>query len=250
MHSTHRYNCEEINEILLNSPNAVERAIIRLFTMQNEDEQKWATTNAQNGRGFGAADAKAGTRFARWLQGMDNKNVKRYEPKSLSHYRAERIFGRYCKDGETVLDRARRIALKHSQQLVDYANAECDRIDGETDKRIAALEAKVAARKELLERQKNRVSHAAAAATGGTQTIHTPKVDKPVQSDVWYQNEAPSSAREYAEKKGTPVRISPATPSKPPPGSWAATARMMAQGDDSGFDWDRWKDEMKERSMY
>ena len=230
MHSTHRFNREEINEMLSNSPNAVERAIIRLFTMQNEDEQKWATTNAQNGRGFGAADAKAGTRFARWLQGMDNKNVKRYEPKSLSHYRAERIFGRYCKDGETVLDRARRIALKHSQQLVDYANAECDRIDGETDKRIAALESKVAARKEQLEREK--------------------KYDKPVQSDVWYQNEAPSSAREYAEKKGTPVRISPAAPSEPAPGSWAATARMMAKNDDSGFDWDRWKDEMKERSMY
>jgi len=32
----------------------------------------------------------------------------------------------------------------------------------------------------------------------------------------------------------------------PPPGSWAATARMMAAGDDSGFDWDSWKDQMKE----
>ena len=214
MHSTHRFNREEINEILLNSPNAVERAIIRLFTMQNEDEQKWATTNAQNGRGFGAADAKAGTRFARWLQGMDNKNVKRYEPKSLSHYRAERIFGRYCKDGETVLDRARRIALKHSQQLVDYANAECDRIDAETDKRIEALETKVAERKKQLQGEK--------------------KYAKPVQSDVWYQNEAPKTK----------------TPKGPPPGSWAATARMMAQGDDSGFDWDRWKDEMKMQDMY
>lgn len=33
----------------------------------------------------------------------------------------------------------------------------------------------------------------------------------------------------------------------PPAGSWAATARFMAEGDDSGFDWDAWKDEMKER---
>lgn len=32
----------------------------------------------------------------------------------------------------------------------------------------------------------------------------------------------------------------------PPPGTWAFTARIMAEGDDSGFDWDRWKDEMKE----
>ena len=36
-------------------------------------------------------------------------------------------------------------------------------------------------------------------------------------------------------------------PIEPPPGSWAATARMMASGDDSGFDWDLWKDEMKMR---
>lgn len=38
-----------------------------------------------------------------------------------------------------------------------------------------------------------------------------------------------------------------AVPIEPPPGSWAATARLMAEGDDSGFDWDRWKDEQKER---
>jgi hypothetical protein len=36
---------------------------------------------------------------------------------------------------------------------------------------------------------------------------------------------------------------------EPPPGSWAAVARIMAQGDDSGFDWDAWKDEMKERDL-
>tara|TARA_B100000287_G_scaffold399642_1_gene418144 strand:- start:219 stop:878 length:660 start_codon:yes stop_codon:yes gene_type:complete len=219
MHSTHRFTREEINEMLRNSPNAVERAIIRLFTMQNQDEQRFATTNSKNDRGFCAADARAGTRFARWLQGMDNKNVKRYQPKSLSHYKAERIFARYTQDGGTVLDRARKIALKHSQQLVDYANAEADRIDAETDKRLAALEAKIAARKEQLEREK--------------------KYGKPVQSDVWYQNGSPAG-----ECKGDGGSLS-----KPPPGSWAATARMMAQNDDSGFDWDRWKDEMKERDM-
>lgn len=35
----------------------------------------------------------------------------------------------------------------------------------------------------------------------------------------------------------------------PEPGTWAATARMMAQGDDSGFDWDAWKDQMKEQDF-
>ena len=131
------------------------------------------------------------------------------------------------------MDRARRIALKHSQQLVDYANAECDRIDAETDKRIEALEAKVAARKEQLEREK--------------------KYGKPVQSDVWYQNESPAATDAYAFVSGraeSARAMAPTSPKGPPPGSWAATARMMAQGDDSGFDWDRWKDEMKERDMY
>jgi len=36
---------------------------------------------------------------------------------------------------------------------------------------------------------------------------------------------------------------------EPPPGTWAATARFMAQGDDSGFDWDAWKDEQTERDL-
>jgi len=230
---------------------------------------------------------------------MDNKNVKRYQPKSLSNYKANRIFGRYCKGDESVMDRARRIALKHSQQLVDYANAEADRIDAESDRRLAALEAKAAARKEQLEREK--------------------KYGKPLQSDVWYQNEprktgpmpllisgltqaekeearaealalskvergvkaeaptneqlaAEMAAESYGASGGDQEELyqqnlarlnkedaefmadwnktgEPKETRGPAPGSWAATARMMAQGDDSGFDWDRWKDEMKERDM-
>jgi len=36
----------------------------------------------------------------------------------------------------------------------------------------------------------------------------------------------------------------------PTPDSYAATARMMASlGGDDGFDWDQWKDEMKERDF-
>ena len=51
--------------------------------------------------------------------------------------------------------------------------------------------------------------------------------------DNWGQE----SHVEIAEKMGL----------QPLPGSFAATARMMAKGDDSGFDWDIWKDEMKMR---
>ena len=116
------YTRDQINSILNRSDAAVERAIIVLFERQNEDEQRWATTNAHNNRGFGSADARVGTRFARWLQGMDDNNRKKYPAKSLSHPKASKIFGRYCKGGEAPIDRARRIALKHSRQLVDEAN--------------------------------------------------------------------------------------------------------------------------------
>jgi len=129
MNNTIRYTREMytragINEMLQKNGMAVERAIMRLFTMQNSDEQRNGTANEQNGRGFCSSDARAGTRFARWLQGMDNKNVVRYAPKSLNHGDAYRIFAGYCQNGGTVMDRARKIALKHSQQLVEYANAE------------------------------------------------------------------------------------------------------------------------------
>ena len=84
------------------------------------------------------------------------------------------------------MDRARKIALKHSQQLVDFANAAVEREQ---------------ARHQALQNKPSKL--------------------KPMQSDVWYQNE-------------------------PPAGTWASTARMMAKGDNSGFDWDAWKDQMKE----
>ena len=164
------YTRSDINTILVTNDKAVERAMIRLFELQNSDEQVQGTANEQNGRGFGSSDALVGTRFARWILGMDNKNVVRYAPKSLNDSKVTRIFGKYCQDGGSVMDRARKIALKHSAQLVIIAN------------------------------------------------------EKAAKAEV-----------------PAPARV------EPQPGTWAATARIMAQGDDSGFDWDAWKDEMKER---
>ena len=173
------YSREQINQILMTNDSAVERAIVRLFELQTADEQSSANTNHQNGRGFGSSDARPGTRFARWLLGMDDNNRVRYAKKSLSHPLANKIFSRYCKDGEAVISRARRIALKHSQQLVIIAN-------------------------------------------GNAQP------PKAVVPEVVYNPE---------------VRV------EPQPGSWAATARMMAQSDTSGFDWDSWKDQMKDNEL-
>ena len=53
---------------------------------------------------------------------MDNKNVVRYAKKSLNNPKTMGIFGKYCQNGGTVMDRARKIALKHSAQLVIIAN--------------------------------------------------------------------------------------------------------------------------------
>lgn len=114
---------EDIDAMLMTNDDAVMRAIVRLFEMQTADEQIKADTKKINNRGFSAADAKAGTRMARWLLGMNDRNERRYVQKSLNHPMCYRILGRYTKKGESVMDRARRIALKHSAQLVKIANS-------------------------------------------------------------------------------------------------------------------------------
>ena len=178
------YTRSDINTILVTNDTAVERAMIRLFELQNADEQRQATTNEQNGRGFSSSDAHAGTRFARWIQGMDNNNVVRYEPKSLNNPKAMRIFGKYCQNGGSVMDRARKIALKHSAQLVIIANEKA------------------------------------------VKTSPQQPTPDPVLMAKLLKEDAVHDEEQY--------------------GTWAQTARIMAQGDDSGFDWDAWKDEMKE----
>ena len=176
------YTRSDINTILINNDKAVERAMIRLFELQNIDEQFQGTTNEQNGRGFNSSDARAGTRFARWIQGMDNNNVVRYAPKSLNNPKTYRIFSKYCQNGGSVMDRARKIALKHSAQLVIIANKKVKK------------------------------------------TQPTPP---PVRQVLRPSNEDTSHDEEQYS-------------------TWAQTARIMAQDDNSGFDWDAWKDEMKE----
>ena len=119
---------DEINNILRTNDTAVERAIVRLFERQNQDEQRYATTNTHNNRGFASCDARAGTRFARWILGMDDKNRKKFPAKSLKHAKAQRVFRNYCYNGENVMGRARRIAIKHSRQLVEIANESVEKL--------------------------------------------------------------------------------------------------------------------------
>ena len=112
----------EINELLDRNDIAVMRGIVRLFELQTADEVTTAQTKHENSVGFSAADAKAGTRMARWLLGLNDRNEKRYQPKDLRHPLCQKILGRYAHGG-TVMQRARKITLKHSRQLVDIANS-------------------------------------------------------------------------------------------------------------------------------
>jgi len=118
------YTRDQIDHLLRTNDRAVERAMVRLFELQRSDEQAVARTRWDNDVGFCCVDAKAGTRFARWILGLDDRNRPKFGAKSLTHDRAAKVFGRYCKNGETPLGRARRIALKHSRQLVALANGD------------------------------------------------------------------------------------------------------------------------------
>ncbi len=183
----------EIESVISSSDTAVEKAMIRLFNLE----------------AFHERDAEAGTHFAQWLSGMNGKSEIKYPKKSLGHHRAVRRFRKMCLRGEEPIDRARRIALLHSQILTDYANRPVEDL---------------------------------------TQIPLPFGEDSELGEDIYedldqiiddYNSSDPEVDDEFDD-----IDVS-----GPPPGTWAATARMMARGDDSGFDWDMWKEEMKMRDM-
>lgn len=51
------------------NPRAVERAILILADAQTQDEYAYETTNENNGVGFAASDARAGTELAKLIRG-------------------------------------------------------------------------------------------------------------------------------------------------------------------------------------
>ena len=216
----------DIDNLLRSNDKAVERAIVRLFELQNADEQRQGTTNVQNGRGFCSSDARAGTRFARWIQGMDNKNVVRYAPKSLNNPRARNIFYRYCAPNGTVMDRARKIALKHSKQLVEIANEKANKPSGLIET-VTPVGKPKKAQFQMTQAEKDEMNRQTRERLGaGWETT---------EEEIFGTNPA---AR-------TTVYIS----AEPQPGTLAATARIMASTDDSGYDWDAWKDQMKDKML-
>ena len=185
------WNRAEIEEIISSSDIAVEKAIVRLFNLGSFHER----------------DSEAGTHFAQWLSGMNGEGEVKYPKKSLGHHRAVRRFRKMCLRGEEPIDRARRIALLHSQVLTDYANRPVEDLA----------------------------------------QIPLPFEDSDESASGIYED-LEQIIEDY-DSSDSNDEFDDIDISEPPPGTWAATARMLAQGDDSGFDWDMWKEEMKMRDM-
>lgn len=109
-----RWTRSEIEMMLMNSDLAVERAICALFRQQTMDERAALDTRHLNGRGFSAAHARTGSRFATWMTRGSNDGVRR------------RGLGGRCVYAGALrfrLDVAREIAMRYAGQLVDIANA-------------------------------------------------------------------------------------------------------------------------------
>ena len=96
------WNRSQINLMLQRNPRAVERAMVVLYNRQTADEQRSQDTRHQNGIGFSAYAARSGTYYANWVN------------------KGRRLTGSH-------LEKARKIALKHSRQLVDEANAKAQK---------------------------------------------------------------------------------------------------------------------------
>jgi len=91
------YTREQIDALLRRNDRAVEVGIVRLNQLQTVDERAAYNTKYSNNVGFQSCYARSGTYMANWL---------------LSGHP---LTGKW-------LDKARKICLRHSRQLVDIAN--------------------------------------------------------------------------------------------------------------------------------
>ena len=85
-----------IANLLRTNDAAVERAMVVLYERQTQDERSTSTTRHHNQRGFSSAHASKGSYYARWVRS------------------GRRLTGHH-------LDRARKIALHYTSQLLEAA---------------------------------------------------------------------------------------------------------------------------------
>lgn len=88
----------QIDQLLRTNPLAVERAMVRLYELQTNDEKMVGQTRWHNGQGFAAYAGKRGSYYAKWV-----------------------LSGRHLTGPH--LQKALAIALRHSGQLVNIANS-------------------------------------------------------------------------------------------------------------------------------
>jgi hypothetical protein len=88
---------EEIESMVRADDAAVERAMVAIWERQTADERLTEGTRHTNNRGFAHCTARSGTYYANWVRS------------------GRHLTGKH-------LDKARRIALHHAQQLCDFAN--------------------------------------------------------------------------------------------------------------------------------
>ncbi len=89
---------QSIAEMLNRSNEAVERAIIRIFSFQTDQEKNAESTLNDNKVGFSACHGATGSYYAKWI---------------LSGKRLSGIH----------LVKARKMALAYTRQLAEYANS-------------------------------------------------------------------------------------------------------------------------------
>ena len=245
-------------QTLLNNPAYVDEAIRLLGQNQTDDELQSKDTHYHNDIGFSAAYARTGTRLFEFVTGIQTRTgQKKWQPKSLAHPTANRVFGRYINNHglNDAVELGRKIALVHWRQLEGLTTATVAALPsaGDTPKKKRAPVQVTFKGAEILRR-----SGKAVQVLWDSQ-----KVWLPTSQIKWDSaTEELTLPKWLADKKGMNERINPVDegdyqwedgeqedPPGPQPGTWAFTARMMAAGDNSGFDWDAWKDEMKERDM-
>lgn len=110
----------KILRLIRNNPVAVGRAMVALYKRQTADEQRAGVTVHTNGRGFSAADASKGTRYARWVL-AGNQLTGPY----LAH--AQELARKYL--GQLVEIAADNRVMTRRDALAKAANAEWEALE-------------------------------------------------------------------------------------------------------------------------
>jgi len=107
-------------QTLLNNTAYVDQALRILGENQAPSELRSQSTHLNNDIGFSAAYGTTGTRLFEFVTGISTKSgEQKWQPKSLAHPTANRVFSRYVRNHglNNALELGRKIALIHWKQL-------------------------------------------------------------------------------------------------------------------------------------